>query len=126
MGSTGSGTFSDYQSYGSKKPNESNQGGTGVIDQCSIAFSTNLEEVSNCEYFKINNAVPSENASVIIVFDVRLIVKTKEGISLGYLPTKYNYLRACMEDGYGYKGIIASTSLTPIPQITIDVAPDEA
>lgn len=124
MGSTGSGSFSDYQGYGKGKSDSSNQnGGTSGVDQCSMAFSTYLEEISLCEFYKKTGTVPDEGSNIYIVFDKRLVAINDEGVYIGYLPTKYNYLRVCISDGFSYTGVINKSTDKPIPSISIDIAP---
>ena len=123
MGSTGSGTFSDYSKRKPKSP-EDNNGGASGIDKCAIAFSTNLEEVSRCFYYRNTGKVPPSEVEVNISFNgSRLVAETKLGEEIGYLPTKYNYLRICMEDNYSYTGAIKSSKDTPTPSISVDIIP---
>lgn len=124
MGSTGSGSLSDYDSHGKDQVERSNQvGGSSGIDQCSMAFSTHLEEISLCEYFIKMGTVPKEGTNIQVKFDIRLVVTDNEGTYIGYLPTKYNYLRACISDGFNYTGVIIKSAEKPINSITVDIAP---
>ena len=121
MGSTGSGTFSDYHGH---RGNRSAQGGESNEDKCEKAFSTDLEDVENCSYFKNNQNVPPVGTAVTVIFnDLRLEVIDDNKECVGYLPTKFNYLRTCLEDDFGYGGVISSSSLTPIVSITVDISP---
>lgn len=123
MGSTGSGSFSDYSR---RKPTNSSDssGGHSNVDNCLLAFSTQLEDVGRCFYFINNSAVPPAGINIVISFNgVRLAAETKTGEELGYLPTMYNYLRPCMADGHIYEGVVASSTLTPHPSIRIDIVP---
>jgi hypothetical protein len=128
MGSSGSGNLSDYQDYEKNKSSQSeqggNSGGSSGEDQCSRAFSTSLDEVSLCEYYKNKKNVPPVNAVVKIDFKGRLRALVENDVCIGYLPTKYNFLRACMNDGFTYSGVIHESKLTPIPSIAVDIAPD--
>jgi hypothetical protein len=125
MGSKGTGSFSDYKGFRNDEGESTNQnGGSSGIDQCSMAFSTNLEEVSNCEYYKKSRVLPEEGTNVLVDFDKRLVIKNEEDIYIGYLPTKYNYLKACISDGFSYSGVIIKSSELPIPSITVDIAPN--
>ena len=127
MGSTGSGSFSDYDNERKKSSNSTGQesnNGTSGEDPCTKAFSTSLDEVSTCDYYKINKIVPEAGENVKIEFNVRLIAVNEDNIILGYLPTKYNFLRACMEDGFSYSGVVNHSTLTPIPSIEVDIAPN--
>lgn len=123
MGSTGTGTFSDYSRKGPSNP-EKNNGGASGEDRCAIAFSTSLEEISRCFYFLTNNDVPPTNTELIVIFNgIRLAVETLKGEELGYLPTKFNYLKFCMDDGYHYSGAITSSSNSSTPKIVVDIVP---
>lgn len=120
MGSTGSGTFSDY----SQRPSASGManGGTSGEDRCAKAFNTQLEEVTRCSYFKNNGSVPPAGTELTVEFSQRLTVQTLQGEVLGYLPTKYNFLKPCMDDGYNYEGVVTSSTNTPVASITVDIA----
>lgn len=123
MGSTGSGTFSDYSRRKSADQNEANGGSSGV-DNCGLAFSTLLEDVSRCFFFINYSSVPPIGTEIIIIFNgFRIVAENLLGEEIGYLPTKYNYLRYCLNDGFKYSGIITHSNLSPLPSITIDVAP---
>lgn len=120
MGSTGSGSFSDYSGH----KGNSNQGGSSDEDKCRKAVSANLEDVANCDYYKTHNALPADNTEVQVAFiSPRLAVVDKNKVCIGYLPTAYNYLKICMGDGFSYSGIIKNTSLTPIPHVSVLISP---
>lgn len=124
MGSSGSGSFSDYEGYRSSDSSAKNeQGGYSGTDICSLAFSTTVDEVSRCEFYRQKKNLPAINTRVIIVFNTRLEVQTEDGLCVGYLPTKYNYLRACMTDGYNYEGVINVSNISPLPHLEVDIAP---
>lgn len=122
MGSSGSGSLTDYSK---RKPTGGvkNGGGSGE-DNCGKGFSTSLEEVSRCFYF-INYAdVPPVGTNVNIFFNgLRLSVETSKGEEVGYLPTKFNYIKNCMADGFKYTGVINAANLTPLPSINVDIIP---
>lgn len=125
MGSSGSGSFTDYSDYKSSlKQGGGNNGGTSGEDLCARAFSTSLDEVANCEFYQTGRNVPESGTPVNVVFDKRMIVQNDDGVSLGLLPTRFNYLRSCMTDGFTYSGVIVNSSLTPIPTIIVDIAPN--
>lgn len=124
MGSTGTGNFSDYPQ---SKPSGSNNnnGGTSGEDNCKKAFTTTLEEVENSKYFEDNNDVPPQNTEIFIDFEKRMVAKTTDTkLIIGILPTKFNYLKYCIDDGVKYVGIVSSSSLLPIPNIHIDIIPE--
>ncbi len=120
MGSTGSGNFTDYQGYSGSNPK---QGGESKEDICEKAFKTELEDVDTSEYFLSNKHLPPENTEVVIAFNSHRIIASIEGLETGNLPTKYNYLRRCMND-YKYSGIVSNASTAPINSITINVVPN--
>ncbi|WP_316822569.1 hypothetical protein [Pedobacter gandavensis] len=123
MGSTGSGTFSDYSNRKPKNP-EDNNGGESGFDKCGIAFSCNLEEVSRCVFFKNHTQVPLVGVEINISFNgTRLVAETNIGEEIGYLPTKYNYLLICMEDNFSYTGVITNSKNIPTPSVAVDIIP---
>lgn len=122
MGSTGSGSFSDYHDYKNSGKTSDNGGGSGE-DQCAKAFSTYLEEVAVSEYYKKSGEVPPEGTEVIVKLEGRLAVSIDETI-VGYLPTEYNFLRGCMSDGFAYSGVIVKSTNTPIPSVMVDIVPN--
>ncbi|WP_029281355.1 hypothetical protein [Pedobacter sp. R20-19] len=123
MGSTGSGSFSDYSKRKPTQPQDNNGGASGV-DKCGKGFSANLEEVSRCFYFINYGVVPASGGGVKVAFNgSRLVVETALGEEIGYLPTKYNYLRTCLDDGFQYAGSISSSKNTPTPSVLVDIVP---
>lgn len=116
MGSTGSSRFSDYS--GSKKTDGT--GGTSGNDRCRQAFSCDLEEVAQCDFFTNTGTVPAVNTELTLIHDVRIFAVTAEGVRVGALPTAYSYLAACMRDGNDYVGIITASTLSPFPRVAAD------
>jgi hypothetical protein len=125
MGSSGSGSFSDYPGYKQNNSSKSNhsQGDSSGEDACSKAFSTSLDDVASCNYYLMNKSVPPEKTNIIIAFEKRIVAKDSANNTIGYLPTKFNYLKACMEDGFRYNGIVQSSANSPIPSVIIAVGP---
>lgn len=121
MGSTGSGNFSDY--YGYSKAEKGITGGVDKKDQCSLAFTDCLEEVEICEYYLKKGMLPLVGTEVYIAFDKRMVAKDKKEVVIGYLPTKYNYLRACMTDGYTYGGIVNAVLTSPVKTVSVAITP---
>ncbi|WP_210201024.1 hypothetical protein [Rhizobium sp. M1] len=116
MGSSGSGRFTDYS--GSK--NTDGTGGTGGVDRCRQAVSCVLEEVSQCDFYTVNRAVPPVGTEVLLAHDRRLFAVMPDGTKIGALPTAYNYLAACMRDGNTYVGVVSRSGLLPIPFVAVD------
>ncbi|NIY76117.1 hypothetical protein HED22_10715 [Thalassospira sp. HF15] len=126
MGSTGSGSFSDYpgssgRSGGSGSGSEDGNGGQG--DRCERAFSIALEDVNHSGYFTSHNTVPPVGTKVVLVHNKRLVAQTTSGDDVGNLPTKMNYLAACMRGGYSYEGEVISSSVGAVAKVTVDFAP---
>lgn len=121
MGSSGTGNFSDYLNFqGAIK------GVTGAVDsedKCALAFSTLIEDVDTCEYYRKKGALPAVGTEVYVDFKVRLVVKSNDGLIIGYLPTKYNYLRHCIVKGFTYTGVVSVASSTPINTVVVDITP---
>ncbi len=122
MGSTGTGHFSDYPGS-APKSGDDKTGGSSNEDKCLKAFSTSLEDVARGNYFTAHNDVPPAGTEIEIVFNSRLVAVDKNGEEIGYLPTKFNYIKVCMDNGHTYSGNVISSSLHPIPSVSIDVIP---
>ena len=121
MGSTGPGNFSDYSNYP-----RAIKGVTGAVDsedKCALAFSTLIEDVDTCEYYSKKGVLPAVGTEVYVDFKVRLVVKSNDGLIIGYLPTKYNYLRNCIVKGFNYTGVVSNASSTPINTVIVDITP---
>lgn len=122
MGSSGTGRLSDYS--GRSSGGSSKTGGKSNEDKCERAFSTLLEDVERCTYYKTNSALPANGTVIEVVFKKpRLAAVTNEGIIVGYLPTDRNYIKACIENGYSFPGAISSSRLKPLPSVQITVSP---
>ncbi|MET3878944.1 hypothetical protein [Chitinophaga sp. OAE865] len=123
MGSTGSGSFSDYSQQKPTNPKGDNGGSSGN-DQCGIAFTCSLEEVARCSYFSVHKNVPPVGADIWVSFNgVRLTVESKSGEEIGYLPTKFNHIKICLDNGFKYAGSISASTKTPTPSVTVDIVP---
>ena len=124
MGSTGSGSFSDYPG---SRPKEEGQGagggGASGEDRCARAFSCALEEVEQCDYFSANGGVPSANMALSIEQRGRLFAVDAGGQTVGALPTGFNYLADCMAAGFTYEGRVNSSGSAPVAFVSVDFAP---
>lgn len=123
MGSTGSGSFSDYSR---RKPisQEENNGGSSNVDKCSLAFTTGLEEIGRCFYYMNFSNIPPVGTLIKIIFNGhRLVAETLLGEEIGYLPTKFNYLKFCIDDDFTYSGVVSNSNVSPSPFVKIDVTP---
>ncbi|MHC9512093.1 hypothetical protein [Kangiella sp. M94] len=127
MGSTGSGRFSDYPGTRSKKVGQDGadrEGGASGQDKCKKAFTVLLEDVGNCDLYSQSKVVPSVGEQLSIHLDKkRVLAVNVNGVSVGALPTEYNYLVACMNDGFTYVGVVTSSAVEPVPTISADFKP---
>lgn len=124
MGSTTSGRFNDYPSPKPKGVGGGGgDGGPDDGDRCGKALSTALEEVERCQYFHDYGAVPTPGTKVILEVGKRLSVKAEGGVTIGFLPTQYNYLAICVSAGYEYRGVVVSSSSPPLSRVVVDLAP---
>ena len=121
MGSQGIDRLTDYPGT---PGGASGAGGTNGEDRCSRAFSAAVEEVERCDYYQQHGDVPPNGTDVSITVDTRISVVTGGGEIIGYLSTQYNYLAACIQDGYRYVGIVTSASKSPIANVQVDIAPE--
>ncbi|WP_269933494.1 hypothetical protein [Aminobacter sp. HY435] len=119
MGSSGSGSFTDYS--GSKKPGGT--GGSSGEDPCRRAFTAKLEEVEQCDFFVTNNTVPAADTVLSIVLEGRIFAVTENGTKVGALPTRFNYLAGCLKDGITYAGIVTESGLKPFSFVAVDFRP---
>lgn len=117
MGSSGSGRISDYpgtsRSGGSTSQGGGGGGGQPPEDRCALAFSAELEDIEHSDYFKVHGAPPPRGAPLEVRLVKRLIAVTGDGQSVGNLPTAYNYLAACMKDGWQYAGLVEASGNGP-------------
>lgn len=124
MGSTGSGSFSDYPGSRPKEGGEgAGGGGASGEDRCARAFSCALEEVEQCDYFAASGGVPPANMALTIEQRGRLFAVDSSGQSVGALPTSFNYLADCMAAGFTYEGRVNSSASTPVASVNVDFAP---
>ena len=132
MGSTGTGSFSDYPGSQGGRPEKggggSSGGGGSGGDNCEMVISgMMLEDVANCEYFLNHDLVPKAGTQVqarVRLVKGRVAVETTvKGEVIGYVPTKYNYLRACMTDGWQYSGNVVEATGGQLPKVKIDLSP---
>lgn len=103
MGSTGSGSFSDY----SRNTEDDNR--------CEKAFSVKLQDVEQFEYYKKHDDVPPIGTVLSIALGKRLIAKTPDGEAVGSLPTSFNYLAGCLAQGYVYSGSVRQSDADTSP-----------
>ena len=120
MGSSGSGSFSDY----SGRPNQSSgggaSGGSSGEDPCQKAFSAGLEDVAQYHLFSSTGSVPAVGEQLSLKFKKRIIAVDSAGREVGALPTKLNYLADCLTDGFTYAGIVRNSSAGSNPRVDVD------
>lgn len=125
MGSTGSGSFTDYS--GAKNTNTSGSpggsGGSSGVDKCKQAFTCILQEVAQCDLYAQTNTVPGAGTVLGIRLAGRVFAVDTAGRTIGALPTSLNYLAACLADGVTYVGVVKSSTATPVPTVEADFAP---
>jgi hypothetical protein len=95
MGSTNTGRVGDYP--GSSKPPTGLPGGGGgstppLSDRCARAISVALEDIEHCDYFATHGVVPSVGEVLRVAQRKRIVAETSAGVTVGNLPTSYNYL----------------------------------
>lgn len=121
MGSSGSGRISDYP--GSNKTGNGG-GNAGSADRCGRAFAVTLEDIEHCDFYKIRGTVPPPGQKLRIALRKRVVAETEDGMSVGNLPTGYNYLGSCLKEGWTYAGTVtASTGTGSVARISADFAP---
>lgn len=125
MGSSGSGSFSDYSGQPKKTGDGggSSGGGSGN-DLCLQAFSVGLEDVGDYDLFKITGTVPAVGSALSLAHKGRIVALDTNGVTVGALPTKFNYLAACLKDGITYTGIVTHSTSSPVPRVNADFVPN--
>ena len=123
MGSSGSGSFTDYP--GSGKAKGGGDGGAGALpeDLCGKAFSAQLEDVEHHAYFGKYGSPPPVGTELEVVHSKRLVA-VSGGDIVGNLPTKLNYLAACIKDGYSYVGKVTVSKPGSSVIVTADFVPN--
>lgn len=119
MGSRGTGRFEDYQTGVEGQRN----GRPGEDDQCGEEFSVFLEDVETSEFYTSHQRLPEVGAQLMISVYRRVSASSESGEVVGNLPTQYNYLKICLDEGYEYTAIVSQTLTTPIPRVEITVSP---
>lgn len=127
MGSSGSGHFSDYPGTKAKEVGGDGPGAAGGesgIDKCRQAFHVVLDDVGNSDFFSQFKNVPAVGERLGILFDKkRVFAVNVNGVKVGALPTSFNYLVACLEDGVTYVGLVTSSAAVPVPTVAADFVP---
>lgn len=119
MGSVGTGRFEDYQPDAEVRKN----GVSDEDDQCVGEFSVSLEDVESSEFYTTHESLPEVGAQLSISVDKRVTAVAETGEVVGNLPTQFNYLKLCIDEGYEYKSIVTQSLTTPMPRVVITVSP---
>ncbi|MGD7045866.1 hypothetical protein [Jeotgalibacillus proteolyticus] len=119
MGSSGVGRFGDYK--GDNEPTR---------DMCSMERkNVGLEEVGRSAYFNVSENVPAIMEPVVLSEQLKngrlVIISEETGEEIGFLPSKYSFLLACMRKGFRYKGNVAYSTSKPIPKVDVDLYAEE-
>jgi hypothetical protein len=126
MGSSGTGNFSDYSGTGGGGPaggHGGSGGGKSGEDPCAKGFESELEEVARSGYFQKHKALPPAGTQLSIRLAARVAAVDTNGDVVGYLPTKYNYVAACLKANWHFDASVTSTSTTPLPRVWLQVSP---
>ncbi|MGF7000534.1 hypothetical protein [Paraburkholderia sp. GAS32] len=127
MGSSGSGSFSDYPGTKAKEVEGDGAGmagGASGVDRCKQAFHALLEDVGNSDYYSQFRNVPAAGDQLAIVFDMkRIFAVDVNGVKVGALPTLFNYLAACLASDVTYVGVVSSSAVAPVPTVAADFVP---
>jgi len=127
VGSSGSGHFSDYPGTKAKKTGGDGtgmSGGASGVDKCKQAFNVLLDDVGNSEFYSQTRSVLAVGEQLGILFDKkRVFAVNAKGVKIGALPTSFNYLVACLEDGVTYVGVVSSSAVSPVPTVAADFIP---
>ena len=131
MGSTGTGNFSDYSGSqgggtGGGGSGGAQGGGNQNEDRClELIKEVRIQEVERSEYYLNHESVPRNGTQVVVqatLVDGRIAVETKSGKEvIGVLPTKLNYLRRCIEQGYSYSGEVVESKAGLVPSLRVDL-----
>jgi hypothetical protein len=133
MGSSGTGNFSDYS--GGRGDGGAGGGGTGggqgggsnpKEDRClELVENVRIQEVERSEYYVNRESVPRNGTQVVVrstLVGGRIAVETKSGKEvIGVLPTKLNYLRRCIEQGYSYSGEVVESKAGLVPSLRVNL-----
>jgi hypothetical protein len=127
MSSSGSGRISDYPGSSGTGSGTSTGGGGGSAggsDRCAQAIAVALEDIEHCDFYKARGTVPAPGQQLRIAHKKRIVAETDAGITVGNLPTAYNYLAGCLKDGWTYTGTVtASNGSGAVATVSADFAP---
>lgn len=118
MGSVGTGSFTDFPGSGSP--------GKGGKDVCNVnEDSIDLEDVGRSAHYSTVGNVPATGDPVDLLTQLsggRLAVThAPTGHIIGYLPTNFNFLHNCLQQGRKYSGEVVYSANTPTPCVEISL-----
>lgn len=119
MGSSGSGSFSDYSGKPKTGSGSGSSGGSSGSDKCGEAFTASLEDVASHNYYVNHGSAPAVGTQLTIEVKGR-VVAVAGAESVGSLPTHLNYLAGCLREGFTYTGIVSASSNGSNPQVQAD------
>ena len=122
MGSTGTGRFKDYQVGTEGQKN----GGSSEDDQCDKEFSVFLEDLERSEFYINHESLPEVGTQLIISASKRVTAYAESGEIVGNLPTQFNYLKFCIDEGYIYTSLVAQSMTNPNLRVEISVSPEKS
>ena len=124
MGSTGTGHLTDYSNYRGARVGLT--GGKDLVNMCEKAFTTSIEDIQTNDYYTSMGTVPPPGAKGVLYFnEKRIVVMDNSGKTIGNLPTSYNYLLGCIEEGYEYVWELVASTEKPLPSVVIAIAPNK-
>jgi hypothetical protein len=124
MGSSGTGSFTDYPgSAPALTKGGGTAGGSSGEDRCDKAFETVLEDFEHSDFWRLRKALPKPGTTFTIQQSKRLVAVLSNGESIGSLPTSFNYLAQCMKGGHTYEGRVTASVPGAVARIRVDVAP---
>ena len=83
-----------------------------------------LEDIEHCDFYKTIGIVPAPGQQLRIAHKKRIVAETDAGVTVGNLPTAYNYLAGCLKDGWTYTGTVtASNGSGAVATVSADFAP---
>ncbi len=123
MGSSGSGSFSDYSGKTNQTSADSgSSGGLSGEDLCRKAFSAGLEDIEQYQLFSTSRTVPASGTFLSLTIATRIVAVDQAGVTVGALPTRFNYIAACIRSGIQYAGVVQRSSTSPNARVDVDFA----
>lgn len=132
MESYTSGRFHEYTPVENEATSPKAGGGEGGAqpgtDMCDrVIESARLEEIERSQYHKKHSRVPRIEDLVRLRKGLeagRLVIEhASTNLSVGYLPTRFNYLVQCLASGRKYNGKVTASTDSPSARIVIELSP---